>query len=120
VDGVTAVWLREDEELPVLVVVRVRSVAAGVEVEVLTEGRRLLVTPSTYLGDEDDPRPLFTEDEPEDILLLLPLSDDERPVEEDEERPLLEETRWLLPLYEAELLPLVYVRPELRGYDLYE
>lgn len=81
---------------------RVRPVAAGAEVEAEPEEeeeeRRLPVTPSAYLGVDDELRPLFTEDVPELLLLLLlPLSDDERPVEEEDadadERPLLEETR---------------------------
>ena len=96
-DGVTVVWLREDVDFPVLVATRVRPVEAGVEVE--TEERRLLLTPSTDLDDDDELRPLFIEDE--------------RPVEvAEDERPLLDETRRLLLLYEAELLPPAYVRPE--------
>jgi hypothetical protein len=104
VDGVT-VWLREDEELPEPEVTRVRPVAAGAVVVEVVEERRLLLTPSTYLGEDEVPRPLFTEDAPVEVrlLLLLPLSDDERP--EVDVRPLPEETRWLLLLYEAELLP---------------
>jgi hypothetical protein len=107
--GVT-VWLRDEEELFVPVVTRVRPVVEGV---VVTEGeRRLLVVPSVYLG-VDELRPVLTEpDELEDVrpVLELLLKDEERPVDA-EVRP-DEETRLLLPLYEAELLPLAYERPD--------
>jgi hypothetical protein len=70
---------------------RVRPVAAGV-VEVDVE-ERLLVTPSTYLGEDDELRPLLLFTEEDTLLLLLPLKDDERPEVADNERPLLDETR---------------------------
>jgi hypothetical protein len=67
-----------------VVVTRVRPVDAGVEI-VTEEERRLLVTPSTYRGEDEVPRPELTEEEfDEDVRLPaeLLLKDEERPEDE--------------------------------------
>jgi hypothetical protein len=81
-EGAT-VWLREEEEfVPLLGATRVRLVVV-VEVPVDEAERRLLVVPSVYRGEEEL-RPLFTDEELEELRpVLLPLKEDERPLEEE-------------------------------------